>query len=260
MKKIFTLASVLLISLITFADFAPTRLNVSAYSNSTIKVTVDGNEYNSRNYNNSVVFENLNPGHHNVRIYELQQKRGLFSKRTEYVQIFSGSIMMRPMHETTLVLNRTGRASITEQKMRGRNNNGRDNDRYDDRNDRNNRDNRDGRGRGGYDDRNSGYGNDRGYGQLMSSASFNDVLRTMQRESFDNTRLSIAKQVADRNSLSSSQVREMVRTLSFENSKIEFAKYAYRGTVDKNNYYIVNDAFSFSNSRDELANYIRSYR
>jgi hypothetical protein len=64
----------------------------------------------------------------------------------------------------------------------------------------------------------------------------------------------------DRNYFTSQQVKELLQLFTFENNKLDLAKYAYRKTMDRRNYYIVNDVFAFSNSKDELARYIRDYR
>jgi hypothetical protein len=72
--------------------------------------------------------------------------------------------------------------------------------------------------------------------------------------------LEIAKQSIDRNNFSTMQVREMVLLFAFENNKLDLAKYAYSHAVDKNNYFQLYNVFSFNNSKDELAEYIRRYR
>ena len=43
---------------------------------------------------------------------------------------------------------------------------------------------------------------------------------------------------------------------SFEDSKLDFAKYCYGYTYDLGNYYMVNDAFDFESTIEELNNYI----
>ena len=43
---------------------------------------------------------------------------------------------------------------------------------------------------------------------------------------------------------------------SFEDSKLQYAKYAYTYTFDLGNYYKVNDAFTFEMSIEELNEYI----
>jgi hypothetical protein len=43
-----------------------------------------------------------------------------------------------------------------------------------------------------------------------------------------------------------------MKLFSFEATKLEFAKYAYNKVSDKENYYLVNDAFQFESSIEEL--------
>jgi DNA invertase Pin-like site-specific DNA recombinase len=64
----------------------------------------------------------------------------------------------------------------------------------------------------------------------------------------------------DKSYFTSQQVKELLQLFTFENNKLELAKYAYRNTVDKRTYFIVNDVFSFGSSRDELARFIRDFR
>jgi hypothetical protein len=47
---------------------------------------------------------------------------------------------------------------------------------------------------------------------------------------------------------------------SFEGTRLDFAKFAYGRTYDIGNYYMVNDAFTFETSIDELNDYINGYR
>ena len=47
---------------------------------------------------------------------------------------------------------------------------------------------------------------------------------------------------------------------SFENNRLEIAKLAFRKTVDKQNYFMLNEALTFSSSKDELARFIRESR
>ena len=83
---------------------------------------------------------------------------------------------------------------------------------------------------------------------------------TLRRESYENTRMGIARQMFDANYFKAEQVRELLQMFSFENYRLDLAKYAYRNTTDKNNYYLVNDVFSYSSSKQELARFISRYR
>ena len=121
-----------------------------------------------------------------------------------------------------------------------------------------------GYGNSGYG--NSGYGSS-GYGNLgygtgcMPVNDFNRALATIQKESFEDSKLKVARQVTSNNRLCVSQIIQICRIFSFEAKKLEYAKYAYRYCADQNNYYQINDVFSFTASKDELRKYIegRSY-
>ncbi len=90
----------------------------------------------------------------------------------------------------------------------------------------------------------------------MAIADFNQLKNTLDNAAFENTRLSIFKQALGYNYFTTAQVRELMDLFWFENSKLEVAKLAYPKTVDPNNYYLVNNEFSFSSSVNELGNYI----
>jgi hypothetical protein len=91
----------------------------------------------------------------------------------------------------------------------------------------------------------------------MEDREFKQVLQSIDKEWLETNKLKSATQIVRSNSLTSAQVKQLVLMFSFESNKLELAKQAYQNTVDKKNYYIINDAFSFSGSKDELARYIR---
>jgi len=105
---------------------------------------------------------------------------------------------------------------------------------------------------------NQGHGNS-GQGMpnnCMPAANFNMSLSIIEKESFENSKLSTAKQVATKNPLCVVQIMQICRLFSFEQSKLDFAKYAYRFCVDPNNYFLVNEIFTFSATKNELNNFI----
>jgi hypothetical protein len=266
MKKISTLAFGFLFSLASFANFAPNRLTVAAEGNANIKVTVDGSRFDQQQFNSSVVFENLQPGFHAVNVYQLAEKRhGFFGRRgpDEFRLVYTASINIKPLFATTIELNRFGRAQIIEEPIRG----GYDGRRWD-RDDRrkNDRDYHDNDKRidryydnRGHDRSNDGYGNN-GYGRTISDQDFFAAQRVMERENFDNARLLYAKRISDENWLSAEQVKGLARFFSFDNSRMEFVKYAYSKTTDKGNFSVVCNAFDSGYSKDELMNFIRTGR
>ena len=68
--------------------------------------------------------------------------------------------------------------------------------------------------------------------------------------------MTTAKQVGRDRCFTAEQVKGIMNTFSFEDTKLEFAKYAYERTYDIGNYYKVNDAFTFESSIDDLNSYI----
>jgi hypothetical protein len=74
----------------------------------------------------------------------------------------------------------------------------------------------------------------------------------MQQSGFDSDRLILAKQAINGNGVYADQVLRMMQELSFESSRLELAKFAYNQCLDPENYYLVNQGFSFSSSVREL--------
>jgi len=90
----------------------------------------------------------------------------------------------------------------------------------------------------------------------MNDNDFSALKATIDRQSFESTKLSLAEQAASSNILTSNQVLEIMELFTFESSKLSFAEYAYHNVYDKNKYYIVNNAFTFSSSTSSLNSYI----
>ncbi len=97
-----------------------------------------------------------------------------------------------------------------------------------------------------------------GCARAMDTNTFNSAKGSISSKGFDDTKLTTAKQVAKSNCMSVAQIKEVISLFGFEETKLDFAKFAYDYCVDKNNYFLVNDAFSFESSIDELNQYIES--
>lgn len=94
----------------------------------------------------------------------------------------------------------------------------------------------------------------------MSDYDFRNAENSVSTKDFDETKLNIAKQILNSNCLYASQIKEIMLLFDFEGTKLEFAKAAYHNTYDVQNYYVVNDAFDFDSSIQELDNYIAQNR
>lgn len=306
MKKIFTLAAsfIFAISLFAAAPKPKTMLTIQSYDQTDIRVVIDGRRFEP---NTSYLrIRDLQPGYHQVKVYR-ERRSGLFTIfGNKYDMVYNNSMYIRPQSNITIIIDRNGRAQMSENRMNGRNNDWNDRNRgwsndndydfdrgrnygdYDNRDrDQNDRDSRwDGRNRnggsnnggygngnnggygnngGGYGNNNGGgygnggYGNNSGYGRQMSDYDFSRALNSISMQRGDFQKMESARQLINTSFFSSTQVKQMLQLFSFENDKLDLAKLAYSKTVDKQNFYVVNDVFSSYSSRDELARYIRSH-
>lgn len=90
----------------------------------------------------------------------------------------------------------------------------------------------------------------------VSQATINQMKTAINDKSFEDSKMTIAKQATRGKCLNALQVKEIMGLFSFEESKLEYAKYAYDFTFDQDNYYLVNDAFTFESSIDDLNQFI----
>lgn len=144
--------------------------------------------------------------------------------------LYSAAVQVKPMYELSIVLDKRGRAIIGEQPMKSG------------------------------DDCQLQYGGAISYEPAISYGDFEGIKTMMGDARFDQKRLAIAKKAVDDNDLSSVQVKAMAQLFVNEDAKLEFAKYAYGKTLDKNNYIIVSNTFPFGDNKADLINYIRNYR
>ncbi|HEU5167323.1 MAG TPA: DUF4476 domain-containing protein [Chitinophagaceae bacterium] len=278
MKTIFTLLLSTIFSLASMA-YDGTRLTVTSVSNNKMFVEVDGRRYNLDG--NTISISSIRPGTHNIRVLrELKRRAGwnLGNGNRREETLYNIKVTFRNGYHFDILVNRFGKVLIDERRMdpnddwydeddtydgndnRDRewdntnNNGGNRNDKDYGNNDRDTRDNRD------YsDDRNNDDPRyDNNYSRAMSIPDFAQAKESLRREWFENTRLASAKQIIDQNYFTSQQVKELMLLFTFENNRLDIAKYAYGKTVDKGNYVVVNDAFTF-NSKEKLNEYIREY-
>lgn len=90
----------------------------------------------------------------------------------------------------------------------------------------------------------------------MSASDFASALSTVKGQGFDETKLKTAKQIAGGNCVNATQVAELCKAFGFEESKLDFAKFAYDRCTEPQNYFKINNVFGFSSSVDELTEYV----
>ncbi|HEX2616302.1 MAG TPA: DUF4476 domain-containing protein [Flavobacteriales bacterium] len=92
----------------------------------------------------------------------------------------------------------------------------------------------------------------------MGGGDFGEAKQSIASKGFEESKLTVAKQILTHNCLSTAQVKEIMVLFGFEETKLDFAKFAYDRTSDPKNYYKLNDAFSFESSISELDEYIKN--
>ncbi|MCS3796050.1 DUF4476 domain-containing protein [Niastella sp. OAS944] len=262
-------------------------LSITNLSSDEIMIEIDGKVYTDyKDYTTAFVLRDLRPGNHLIKVSILTK---VFPFKR--VMLYNKGVYVKPRFFIDIVINRFGRAMYDEAQMA-------DNQYYDARNDvRNNYPNNG--NNGGYNNGNNGgynNGNNGGYNngnngnnnnnwpprnnnnpnnnypnnnyppapppppQPMNDNTFGAFIEAIRRESFDDSRKAIARTGIDQNWFTSAQAKTLLATFSFEASKLEIAKYMYGKTLDPKNYFIVYTVFSFSKSKEELAEYVRTYK
>lgn len=96
--------------------------------------------------------------------------------------------------------------------------------------------------------------------RVMSSRDFAEFKQFIANRTFESTKLDMTKSVIDNNLFTTDQVSEILSWFVFESNKLDLAKYTFKNTVDRNNYYKLYDIFVFESNVVELDNYIKNYR
>lgn len=234
MKKFFTLFFASLFSLSLLA-FEGSRLSISSLATSAeMKIEVDGRKFTMKN--NSITLSYLAEGYHQVKIFREKKGKGFAFGRNDVI-VYSNSVFLKRGFHLDITVNRFGKVLLDERRI------DRDDDWYQDEDDY-------------YDNGNGGW-ND-GYGNVMNGREFEVLKESLRKEWFEANRLISVRFIIDKNNFTTQQVKEFMLLFTFEKNRLEIARYAYSKTVDKKNYYLVNEALTFSSSKDELARFIRN--
>lgn len=232
MKKIFTFLMTLLTSAASFAFSS--RLTISSSNDAQIRVQVDGRNYQpSRGrQGDDIVIDDLRAGYHSIKVYKVTSSRGWGNNNNQKL-LYNGNVYVRNGYHTDISINRFGKAFVDERQIQ----------RYDDDDDNN------------YNDYDWNWNR-----QPMNERSFDQLKQSIRREGFDDTKLSIAKTAIREQAVSTMQVKELLGLFSFEQNKLDIAKFCYQYTTDYNSYYSVANSFAFSASKNELMRYIEQNR
>ena len=231
------------------ADHVKSILNVSMFDGRPIRVKIDGREYGPLSNNHEII--NLRPGHHNIQVISKAYRHHGFMPHwtTEY----SGVIDIIPGYEIDAVVGRHHNLRIVNSTALYRPPVVKPH-------------------------RPAHYGNHGypcqiypvvtcgtdNYGYVpfpepvpyMSPADFQDFKYSISARWFESTKEQIAKQVIADNYFTSAQIKELLALFTFENTRLEIARFAYDRVVDPERYYVTYDAFTFESSIRDLNTYM----
>ncbi|WP_158010841.1 DUF4476 domain-containing protein [Hymenobacter lapidarius] len=118
----------------------------------------------------------------------------------------------------------------------------------------------------GYDNDNPDGPDDPGYYPNSTGGSYRTLLpqdvdalmQTLQQRTSDASKLGIAKDALSQSSIQADDLKRLLRSLSFESSRVELAKFAYSRVADPQNFYRVYDSFDFDASVQEVQQAVSS--
>lgn len=90
----------------------------------------------------------------------------------------------------------------------------------------------------------------------ISHMEFIQLKSSIENKSFESSKLQIAKQALAYHNFSSAQVADLMSVFDFETTKLDFAKSAYPKIVDRQNFYLVNNAFAFESSIQDMNQFV----
>lgn len=257
----------LILALSTVSAFAhsgrgASKLNLLLFDDGNFTVLINGVRY--PNVNGNLQVPGMFAGTHHVKIVEVfygrrGQRRGREVLYAGPLNIpYNSRVTVRLTQNNRLRTVRVDRLQHQHRHYRGQG------PRYDVR--------RNGQGYGprngngyGYGPRNgTGYGprngNRGGQGFNQRNFQFNQAKQAIRRAPFEQEKLSLARETARTQNLSAFEVAEIMNMMSFESTRLKFAKYAYRFSPQDPNYlHVVSRSLDFSSSRRELARFIRTF-
>jgi hypothetical protein len=97
-----------------------------------------------------------------------------------------------------------------------------------------------------------------GYQGLMTYKEFAMMKDQIKQNTLEKGRLETAKQMTQENILTAIQVAEIARLFNFDNNRLDFAKFAFEYTYDRDAYHVVGDVFVFQKNKEDLQRYIQT--
>jgi hypothetical protein len=226
MKRVFFTILLLLAGMAAFAQSKRAILKVRLLDDSPITVTIDNRVYNK--HGRTITIGDMPAGNHYLKIYEYRTFRNEHGGSARL--LYSGYVRTKKNAITNCVLDpQQGRLRLTTIRI---DEEGEWNDRRDPEQQTNNR-------------------------NTLSQNDLESIEKHVSDRITDTEKLKLLKSSLDNSNYYTEQVQKMMRWLSFESTRLDFAKWAYTGVIDAKNYWKLESEFSFSSTKEEFGEYIK---
>jgi hypothetical protein len=268
MKKLTFLALILSFGLSVSAS----ELRLRIFDNDNFSVQFDANKYES--IGSEITIRKIVGGSHYLKVTQTKVFYTNGKKFTSREVIFDTYVYIKQSSVIFAIINENREFFVTEDRPIAQNNqnnhpnNHGNNDHHNPNNSGNNNNNQNGDYYNNNNNNNNQNNNNSGHGhgntnvvkKGMNNEEMRLLLISIRNASFDEAKVTIAKDATRSNGIFSAQVLDILKELSFDNSRLDFAKFAYDFTVDPESYFMVNNGFSFDNSKIELSKYINEHK
>lgn len=215
--------------------------NLKLWNNSSFKIIVDNYHYNNENF---FKLNNIQPGIHHVKVIKCKKNAHGYGMFTQV--LYNGTVSI-PRNSRVMAIvtpNRKLNLKILKKHKGGQYHSPQNHGQC-------------GANCGHFNNGDWGANScNNNYNFIMGANSFSQLLTTMENSHFDSKKISIVSQAVNQNNFSTKQVVMLLNQFTFDSSRLKLAKLAYLKTVDKENYFLVNNSFTFSSSIRSLKNYI----
>lgn len=251
MKKIFFLIAVFFINISAFAiPWQKSMLRIKEEHGRAISITIDGKRFNK--IGRSLTVNDVSSGRHMIKIYRYNSNGHGYANG---ILVYQGNLNLKPSHIYYLtvankVLDIEENCCIDDY---GHWNNNDTWDRFEDQDDNswNNNNQWNNNPRDNYNENTWD-----AYTGVMSNGRFQLLIDQVRKASFESSKVNVAKQALRNNKITCDQLISLLNEFSFESTKVQFAKDNYRNVVDKRNFFLINDVFTFQSSKDELTEFL----
>lgn len=223
------------------------KLSISTTGTNTLYIVINKYDYLLGNGNKDLTLRQLEPGEYPIKIYRLIRNDLPTDKWNNYSLIYDNKIMVKAGYHNEVTVNRFANVFSYELQITNYNNTDEWNSTVQVSNDP---------WLGSSSPGNSTGGNNSYISNAMSDAAFTEFKNQMNNELFEDRKVQYFKNNARNNLFTAQQVKTLCLLFNFDRYKLELAKAAYDYTVDKGNYFLLYDVFTFSSYKKDLQTYI----